>query len=43
MLNFAGFDTPEPPKHKSFELPGARPHYTPDRPGQVNHIALDLD
>jgi aminopeptidase N len=27
---------------KSFELPGARPHYTPDRPGQVEHIALDL-
>jgi aminopeptidase N len=42
MLNFAAFDT-EPPKHKSFELPGARPHYTPDRPGQVNHIALELD
>ena len=41
MLNFYRFDT-EPPKHKSFELPGARPHYTPDRPGQVNHIALDL-
>lgn len=29
--------------HKSFELPGARPHYNPDRPGQVEHIALDLD
>ena len=28
--------------HKSFELPGARPHYTPDRPGQVEHISLDL-
>lgn len=28
--------------HKSFELPGARPHYNPDRPGQVEHIALDL-
>ncbi|MFM7425520.1 MAG: M1 family aminopeptidase [Elainella sp.] len=27
---------------KSFELPGARPHYTPDRPGQVEHIFLDL-
>ena len=27
---------------KSFELPGARPHYNPDRPGQVEHIALDL-
>ncbi|HEY9888956.1 MAG TPA: M1 family metallopeptidase [Candidatus Obscuribacterales bacterium] len=42
MLNVAGFDT-EPPKRKSFESPGARPHYTPDRPGQVEHIALDLD
>ncbi len=31
------------PTHKSFELPGARPHYTPDRPGQVEHVALDLD
>lgn len=31
------------PAHKSFELPGAKPHYTPDRPGQVEHIALDLD
>jgi aminopeptidase N len=28
--------------HGRFELPGARPHYTPDRPGQVEHIALDL-
>ena len=28
--------------HKSFELPGAKPHYTPDRPGQVEHIFLDL-
>ncbi len=28
---------------KSFELPGARPHYNPDRPGQVDHILLDLD
>jgi aminopeptidase N len=28
---------------KSFELPGAHPHYTPDRPGQVEHIALELD
>lgn len=26
----------------AFELPGARPHYTPDRPGQVEHIFLDL-
>lgn len=30
-------DGPQP-----FELPGAYPHYTPDRPGQVEHIALDL-
>ncbi|MGK7930809.1 MAG: M1 family aminopeptidase [Microcystaceae cyanobacterium] len=35
------FDT-ENNKHKSFELPGAKPHYNPDRPGQVNHIFLDL-
>ncbi|MEM7773440.1 MAG: M1 family metallopeptidase [Cyanobacteria bacterium P01_A01_bin.37] len=27
---------------RTFELPGARPHYNPDRPGQVNHICLDL-
>ncbi|NES24905.1 MAG: M1 family metallopeptidase, partial [Symploca sp. SIO3E6] len=35
------FDT-EKNSHKSFELPGARPHYNPDRPGQVKHIFLDL-
>nr|WP_245788633.1 M1 family metallopeptidase [Spirulina major] len=29
-------------RKKSFELPGAKPHYNPDRPGQVEHIALDL-
>lgn len=40
MLNFY-FD-PETDTHKSFELPGARPHYNPDRPGQVEHIFLDL-
>ena len=40
MLNFY-FDT-ETDSHKSFELPGARPHYNPDRPGQVEHIFLDL-
>ncbi|MDA0269386.1 MAG: M1 family metallopeptidase, partial [Cyanobacteria bacterium] len=34
---------PETADRKSFELPGAWPHYTPDRPGQVEHIALDLD
>lgn len=28
---------------KSFELPGAKPHYNPDRPGQVEHIFLDLN
>ena len=33
---------PETNGHKSFELPGAKPHYTPDRPGQVEHIFLDL-
>lgn len=27
---------------RRFELPGAKPHYNPDRPGQVEHIALDL-
>ncbi|MDJ0745301.1 MAG: M1 family metallopeptidase [Xenococcaceae cyanobacterium MO_167.B27] len=35
------FDTEEK-NTKSFELPGAKPHYNPDRPGQVNHILLDL-
>ncbi|MBW4554503.1 MAG: M1 family metallopeptidase [Trichormus sp. ATA11-4-KO1] len=35
------FDT-ENNGHKSFELPGSRPHYNPDRPGQVEHIFLDL-
>jgi len=29
-------------RHRSFELPGAKPHYNPDRPGQVKHIFLDL-
>jgi aminopeptidase N len=28
--------------HRAFELPGAKPHYNPDRPGQVEHISLDL-
>lgn len=35
------FDT-ENNRYKSFELPGAKPHYNPDRPGQVEHIFLDL-
>lgn len=30
-------------ENRSFELPGAKPHYNPDRPGQVQHIFLDLD
>ncbi len=29
-------------QHKSFELPGAKPHYNPDRPGKVEHIFLDI-
>jgi aminopeptidase N len=29
--------------YNPFELVGSRPHYTPDRPGQVEHIFLDLD
>ncbi|WP_019499067.1 M1 family metallopeptidase [Pseudanabaena sp. PCC 6802] len=29
-------------KRKSFQMPGAKPHYNPDRPGQVEHISLDL-
>ncbi len=40
MLNLY-FD-PESDSSKSFELPGACPHYNPDRPGQVEHIFLDL-
>lgn len=36
------FDT-EKSRYKSFELPGAKPHYTPDRPGQVEHIFLDIN
>ena len=40
MLNLF-FDS-ESNSPKSFELPGPRPHYNPDRPGQVEHIFLDL-
>ncbi|MEB3228042.1 MAG: M1 family metallopeptidase, partial [Synechocystis sp.] len=40
-MSFLTFDT-ESNNRKSFELPGAKPHYNPDRPGQVTHIALDL-
>jgi aminopeptidase N len=37
MLHSIFADSP-----KSFQLPGSRPHYNPDRPGQVEHIFLDL-
>ena len=36
------FSLLDQPSRKPFELPGAYPHYNPDRPGQVEHIALDL-
>jgi aminopeptidase N len=36
------FDT-ENNRYKSFEVIGAKPHYNPDRPGQVEHIFLDLN
>jgi len=41
MLNAHVFDE-DNNGYKSFEMPGAKPHYNPDRPGQVEHIALDL-
>ncbi len=41
MLNAHWFDE-DNNGYKSFEMPGAKPHYNPDRPGQVEHIALDL-
>ena len=40
-INFEYFLDAE--EGRSFELPGAKPHYNPDRPGQVAHILLDLD
>lgn len=40
MLKSSYFDSEN--GHKKFELPGAKPHYNPDRPGQVEHIFLDL-
>ncbi|MFL0606099.1 M1 family metallopeptidase [Cylindrospermopsis raciborskii] len=40
MLQFH-FDT-DKKRYKSFELPGAKPHYNPDKPGQVEHIFLNL-
>ena len=40
-MSYFHLDT-DKPRHKPFELAGARPHYNPDRPGQVEHIFLDL-
>ena len=40
-MSHSYFDT-EKSDRQSFELPGAKPHYNPDRPGQVDHIFLDL-
>jgi aminopeptidase N len=40
-MSLLTFDT-ENNQRKSFELPGAKPHYNPNRFGQVNHIYLDL-
>ncbi|MFM7527074.1 MAG: M1 family metallopeptidase, partial [Nodosilinea sp.] len=40
MLNAHRYDQDN--GYKSFQLPGARPHYTPDRPAHLQHIALDL-
>ena len=38
-MSRTAFDAPQ---YKSFQLPGAKPQYNPDRYGQVTHIALDL-
>jgi len=40
-MSQSDFDSKD--NHRSFELPGAKPHYNPDRPGQVKHIFLDLN
>ena len=40
-MSHSYFDT-EDNKRRPFELPGAKPHYNPDRPGQVDRIFLDL-
>jgi len=40
-MSHLSFDA-EASERQSFELPGAKPHYNPDRPGQVEHIFLDL-
>ncbi|MGB5771999.1 MAG: M1 family metallopeptidase, partial [Crocosphaera sp.] len=39
-MSLKNFDTEN--DNRKFELPGAKPHYNPDRYGQVNHIFLDL-
>ncbi|MEM8778147.1 MAG: M1 family metallopeptidase [Cyanobacteria bacterium P01_G01_bin.49] len=39
-MNIKHFDSED--NNRKFELPGAKPHYNPDRCGQVNHIFLDL-
>ncbi len=39
-MSYWFFDTDN--NGRKFELPGAKPHYNPDRPGQVEHIVLDL-
>lgn len=41
-LGFWDGESDKSKKHKSFHVPGAKPHYNPDRPGQVEHIAIDL-
>ncbi|MEA5534550.1 M1 family metallopeptidase [Crocosphaera sp. XPORK-15E] len=39
-MSIKNFDSED--NNRKFELPGAKPHYNPDRCGQVNHIFLDL-
>ncbi|MDJ0844222.1 M1 family aminopeptidase [Crocosphaera sp.] len=39
-MSLKNFDSED--NNRKFELPGAKPHYNPDRYGQVNHIFLDL-
>jgi len=43
MSNLYYYGDTEEKKPKSFFLPGSKPHYNPDSPGQVNHIFLDLE
>ncbi|MDJ0581809.1 M1 family metallopeptidase [Crocosphaera sp.] len=39
-MTLKNFDSED--NNRKFELPGAKPHYNPDRYGQVDHIFLDL-